>query len=174
MIRSSEKFTLKTKPFGLSLYGFTTDPKGKGVFNTDILIDDLLRLKLSSDIAVSPLRLDGDMDITDVELLKIYSYLKDDLDFRFGGDIREISNSFNIKIDEKLKADIKGLDIDLGGFEYDDGRFGVVLKDLQTKLEKAALLKDKGLDIKLSGSLGLKKGDISSLKGEKGLPLRAL
>ena len=139
----SSNFEVKSNAFDLILQNFSTKTNSITSINTYIEFVDTMNLNLNSNIMLSPTKIDGDFNITDLKLNKIYSYLKDDLKFQFGGNIDTISSTYQINIENNsTQAKIQNLDIKIPQIKYDDGKYNLNLQELHQTINNINIEKN--------------------------------
>ena len=140
----SKNFEIVTKPFNFEIKNFSTKKDSVAKINTNIQIIDTLNLNLQSNLALFPTNIDGDISIKEMQLKKIYSYLEDDLKFKFRGLVKNISTSFNINLNNNtIKADLENIDINIQNINYDDTKFNLTANNLNTSIENIKITKNE-------------------------------
>ena len=147
----SKPFQIKTKPFDFEMEDFSTEENSVASIKTNINIIDTLNLDFYSELILSPMQLNGNISLNQLQLKKIHAYLEDDLKFKFDGIIQNISSSFNVKIkDEITQAKIEDFNILIPNAKYLDNQYKVELNNLTHTIKSIDVLQDKifNFDIK--------------------------
>lgn len=143
----SKDFEIKTKPFNFEIKDFSTKKDSVAKINTNIKIVDTLNLNLNSNLLLSPTKIDGNISLKEIQLQKIYSYLEDDLKFKFDGFIKNISTSFNINLENnEIKANLQDLNVNIPNINYNDTKFNLTSNDLNGSIKDIKITKNSLLE----------------------------
>jgi hypothetical protein len=142
----SENFEVETKPFILEIKNFSTKENNIAKISTNIEVIDTLNIELNSDLILSPTKINGNIAIRDLKLVKIHEYLQDDLKFKFSGLIKSISSSFMININKKqLQAEIQNLNINIPEIDYNDKKVNIIASNINNSIKNIKVIKDEEL-----------------------------
>ncbi|MDC0933396.1 DUF748 domain-containing protein [Arcobacteraceae bacterium] len=147
----TKDFEIKTKPFDFKVDNFSTKRNSSAKIATNIEIIDTANFNFSSNLMLSPIRIDGDMSLQDIQLQKIYSYLEDDLKFKFSGLIQNISTTFDINIDNNTtQAKLQKLTINIPNASYKDETYSLNINKLNHSTQNINIKKNNLLDFDLN------------------------
>lgn len=142
----SKDFEIRTKPFNLKIQNFSTKKESIAKINTKIEIIDTVNFKLDSNLLLSPTKIDGNFSLKEIQLQKIYSYLEDDLKFKFNGLIKNISTSFNVSLEKnQVQASLQNLNLNIHKINYNDAKFNLTSKDINSSIQDIKIIKDDSL-----------------------------
>jgi len=142
----STPFLLKTKPFDFEITNFSTKKESIATLKTDIDMVDTLNLHLTSEIVLNPMSINGDMTLQNIQLAKIYSYIKDDVKFQFDGIIDKIKTNYAIKIkDQDTFVNLKDTFIDIPNVHYRDTLADLIITKLNHTIDTIKIVKNQEL-----------------------------
>ncbi len=139
----SKLFTIKTKPFDFEIENFSTQLHNQAKMKTNIKILDTAYVDLNARLVLSPLKIGGDISLQNIQLKKIYSYLKDDIQFLFSGTIENIATSFDVELSNNTTlATLQNFTIGIPTVYYTDGNYSFNVKKLQHTIKKIDIVKN--------------------------------
>ncbi|MGB5966282.1 MAG: DUF748 domain-containing protein [Sulfurimonadaceae bacterium] len=170
-----EPFTVKTKPFDFELRDFSTVLNEEGKMHFMIATHETGSIQSTASISLQPFVIKGDFDVDDFNINKLYSYIKDNVDFQLEGNRLNAAFDYSVAYrDATLLVDILGSNIDVDRLQYSDANQSAGFKSLQSSINGVHLTKKEGSlltnldafsfeveDLNYSNS----KGEVSHIEG---------
>jgi len=165
----SKNFLLETKPFYFEINNFSTKKDTLANIKTNIEMIDTLKLSLNSTLQLAPIKLNGKINFDTIQLPKIYSYLQDDLKFKFAGQISKLSTKFLLKQNNDITfVDLNNTVLDISKINYQDKLVDLTVNDLNHTINSIKIIKNKTLKYDISDiNLSIKETDFIDLKKDK-------
>ena len=137
----SSTFEVKTKPFNLEINSLSTKENHTAMIKTNIEIIDTLNLDLNSNLVLNPTKVDGNISLKQLQLEKIYTYIKDDVKFKLDGLVNNISSSFNINIaKDEIKANLQNFNFNIPNIKYSDKKFNLTVTDINSSVNNISTI----------------------------------
>lgn len=172
-----EPFSVKTKPFDFELRDFSTVLNEEGKLHFMIATHETGSIQSTASISLQPFGIKGDFDVTDFNINKLYSYIKDNVDFTLEGN--KINAAFDYDLayrDGALTFDVLGSNIDVDRLRYSDANQSVGFSTLKSNIKGIYLTKEETslqtnledfsfllTDLNYSNNAGM-QADLESLK----------
>jgi len=141
-----EPFVVKTKLFDVELRDFSTVLNEEGKLHFMIATHETGIIQSTASISLQPFSIKGDFDVTDFNINKLYSYIKDNVDFELEGD--KLNAAFNYDLsyrDGTWSFDILGTNINVDRLKYSDANQSVGFRTLKSTVKGIHLTKGETL-----------------------------
>lgn len=87
-------FTKEIKQLNLHIKGLTTKTDGNTPYQLGLELESGSKIKLSGNTTLDPLKAEGDLQLTEISMHKIWEYLRDDVDFEMQKGSLDLSAHF--------------------------------------------------------------------------------
>ncbi len=153
----SSPFEIKTKKFDINVQNLSLVPNSKGKLIVITDITNTAVVKINSSLSLNPVKLEGSFSLDNLRVDKIYTYIKDDVDFDLSGERIDLYFRYKIAVkDDNLKISINDIDIFTKNIKYKQKDINIDLGMLRNRVEQINIEKDIDLlDIKLNGKLSM-------------------
>lgn len=136
----TKPFELKTKPFNFEVRDFSTQKNKAATIRTNIEIENTLLIGLNAFLELSPLKLQGNLTVQDIQLNRIFSYLKEDFDFVFGGVISYLGTDFQVNLsDQETQAHLRNIALTIPKLSYSNQDFAIMLNEFKNNISSVKL-----------------------------------
>jgi hypothetical protein len=140
-----EPFSVKTKPFDFELRDFSTVLNEEGKLHFMIATHETGSIQSTASISLQPFEVKGDFDIMDFNINKLYSYIKDNVDFKLEGEKLNAAFDYSVAYrDAALYVDVLGSNIDVDRLVYSDANQSAGFKSLKSSINGVHLTKKEG------------------------------
>ncbi|MEA3288621.1 MAG: DUF748 domain-containing protein [Campylobacterota bacterium] len=149
----STPFKVKSKPISMAVKDIYIKPNHTNNLSLEIDTIDSGSVKLNSKLVVSPLSVKGDLALNEININKIFNYIKTD-DMNFGLDTRPL----NLKLDYSYELNngeqdiiISNIDMDMAVVNFKQGVYEVITKDIMNTVDKVHLNINGGVTYEVDG-----------------------
>jgi outer membrane protein OmpA-like peptidoglycan-associated protein len=136
-------FKVTTKKFNINLHNISTKLNSKGIFYTNIDIKNTLKLAVKSTVTLNPFKIIGILKIKNFKINKIFSYIKDNVNFKVVGDSIDLLSNYQISIlNGILKISFDNLNTEISNIKYKNNKFYIDVKNFKSKINDLLICKD--------------------------------
>ena len=137
----SDNFIVQTKPFDIKLKNISTKPNELGTFKTSIKTKETLNLNVNSSLSLVPLNTKGTISIDTLKIDKIYSYIKDNVQFNITGRKIDFSTDYNISIDnKKSNVNLENINTKLSKLTFSTNKISVNTNSFKSTIKNIKLI----------------------------------
>jgi len=153
----STPFKLETKSFNINIQNLSTTKNSIADFRTKIDMVNTASLYLDSKFSLNPMSFDGDFKLSNLQINKMYSYIKDDIDFKLSGNKVDLSLKYSAKIDNNIKVKLTDFQTTIDDLKFKNNEIAIDLESLNNKINSVNIIKKADiLDVKLDGKFASK------------------
>lgn len=137
-----EPFTVKTKPFDIELRDFSTVLNEEGKLRFMIATHETGSIQSTASISLQPFSINGNFEVDDFNINKLYSYIKDNVDFKLEGNRVNAAFDYNLAYkDAALTFDMLKTSINVDRLQYSDANQSVGFITLNSTVDAIHLRK---------------------------------
>jgi len=147
-----EPFSVKTRPFDFELKDFSTVFNEAGELHFVIATHESGSIESTATISLQPFGIQGDFSISDFNTNKLYSYIKENVDFKLDGHLVNMMFDYDLAYAlGRFNLDVLNSNINVDRLFYSDANQTVGFVSLQSKIKGVHLSHEKDqLDLKVS------------------------
>jgi len=137
-----EPFSVKTRPFDFELRDFSTVLNEAGKLHFMIATHESGSIQSTASISLQPFGIKGDFSIRDFNINKLYSYIKESVDFKLDG--HRVNAVFDYDVSYRnghLDLDVIGSNINIDRLHYSDLNHSIGFQTLQSSINRIHMSK---------------------------------
>ncbi|MEA1915923.1 MAG: DUF748 domain-containing protein [Campylobacterota bacterium] len=133
----ADPFEVHTKEFHFEVENLSTIVNESGEINLNINTSETGAISTNAQLVLSPLDIKGEFSATNLNINKLFSYIKQSVDFRVAGDTINANSLYDIRYDDgKLKATLRDTIVEINRFDFENNSLESSFKKLQVNSKK--------------------------------------